>query len=76
MSNLIATDQIRGGDWIRIEFDTSQNCLSFFKEAEGLPAHAMADLLDHSMSMPALAFSSGALFEPAKTQTAKSSKRG
>ena len=33
MSNLIATDQIRGGDWIRIDFDTAQTCLSFFKEA-------------------------------------------
>jgi hypothetical protein len=36
----------------------------------------MADLIDHSISIPALAFASGALFEPAKTQTAKSSKRG
>ena len=76
MSNLIATDQIRGGDWIRIDFDTAQTCLSFFKEAEGLPVHAMADLLDHSISMPALAFSSGAQYEPVKAQTAKSSKRG
>ncbi len=76
MSNLIATDQICGGDWIRVDFDSTQSCLSFYKEAEGLPVHAMADLLDHSISIPALAFSSGALYEPVKTQTAKSSKRG
>ena len=76
MSNLIATDQVRGGDWIRVDFDESQRSLTFFKEAEGLPVHAMADLLDHSISIPALAFSTGALFEPVKTQSARSSKRG
>jgi ATP-dependent Clp protease ATP-binding subunit ClpB len=76
MSNLIATDQVRGGDWIRVDYDDARAALTFFKEAEGLPVHAMADLLDHSISIPALAFSSGALFEPAKIQTARSSKRG
>ena len=76
MSNLIATDQVRGGDWIRVDYDEIRNCLTFFKEAEGLPVHAMADLLDHSVSIPALAFSSAAQYETAKTQTAKSSKRG
>ena len=76
LSNLIATDQVRGGDWVRIDLDPSNCALSFFKEAEGLPVHAMADLLDHSVSIPALAFSSGALFEPVKTQIARSSKRG
>ncbi len=76
MSNLIATDQVRAGDWIRVDFDELGNNLVFYKEAEGLPIHAMADLLDHSVQIPALAFASGALFEPAKTQSAKSSKRG
>ncbi|MGI8743550.1 MAG: AAA family ATPase [Bryobacteraceae bacterium] len=76
MSNLIATDQVRGGDWIRVDFDGERTTLAFFKEAEGLPVHAMADLLNHSISIPALAFSSGAQFEPIKIQTAKSSKRG
>jgi ATP-dependent Clp protease ATP-binding subunit ClpB len=75
MSNLIATDQVRGGDWIRVDFDEARCDLTFFKEAEGLPVHAMADMLDHSISIPALAFSSGALYEPVKTQTARSSKR-
>ena len=40
-----------------------------------LPAHAMADLIDHSIAIPALALSSGALFETAKTQSAKNSRR-
>jgi ATP-dependent Clp protease ATP-binding subunit ClpB len=76
MSNLIATDQIRGGDWIRVEFDQGRHALTFFKEAEGLPVHAMADLLDNSVALPSLAFSTGALFETGKTQSARSSKRG
>src|SRR5437763_8106532 len=35
MSNLIATDQVRGGDWIRVDYDESRTGLTFFKEAEG-----------------------------------------
>jgi ATP-dependent Clp protease ATP-binding subunit ClpA len=71
MSNLIATDQVRGGDWIKVDFDESRGCMTFVKEAEGLPVHAMADLIDHSIAIPALALSSGALFESAKTQSAR-----
>jgi ATP-dependent Clp protease ATP-binding subunit ClpB len=75
MSNLIATDQVRGGDWIKIDFDETRSCMSFIKEAEGLPVHAMADLIDHSIAIPTLALSSGALFESAKTQSARNSRR-
>jgi ATP-dependent Clp protease ATP-binding subunit ClpB len=75
MSNLIATGQVCGGDWIKVDFDENQRCMTFVKEAEGLPVHAMADLIDHSIAIPALALSSGALFESAKTQSARSSRR-
>jgi ATP-dependent Clp protease ATP-binding subunit ClpB len=75
MSNLIATDQVRGGDWIKIDFDETNTCISFVKEAEGLPVHAMADLIDHSIAIPASVLTNGALFENAKTQSARSSKR-
>jgi ATP-dependent Clp protease ATP-binding subunit ClpA len=75
MSNLIATDQVRGGDWIKVDFDAEHCCMSFVKEAEGLPVHAMADLIDHSIAIPALALSSGALFEAGKTQSARNSRR-
>jgi len=75
MSNLIATDQVRGGDWIKVDYDDVHCCMSFVKEAEGLPVHAMADLIDHSIAIPALALSSGALFEAGKTQSARNSRR-
>ena len=76
MSNLIATDQVRGGDWIRVDFDSNGNHITFMKEAEGLPIHAMAELLDRSITLPNLTMSNGALYESAKTQSARSSKRG
>ena len=75
MSNLIATDQVRGGDWIRVDFDDSQKILSFAREAEGLPVADMARLVDTSITIPQLTFSQGAVAEPARTQSARSSKR-
>src|SRR5271154_126338 len=75
MSNLIATDQVRGGDWIRVDFDDIARCLCFAKEAEGLPVQDMARLVDNSVTIPAMAMASGASVEPTKIQTARSSKR-
>jgi ATP-dependent Clp protease ATP-binding subunit ClpA len=75
MSNLIATDQVRGGDWIRVDFDDSTRILRFAREAEGLPVQDMARLVDTSVTIPAMAFANGASVEPVKIQTARSSKR-
>lgn len=50
MSNLIATDQIRGGDMIRIDFDAAENKLVFLKEAEGMPAHYMQQMTTASLN--------------------------
>src|SRR5215813_12235536 len=76
MSNLIATDQVRGGDWIRVDFDPLARVLRFAREAEGLPIQDMAKLVDTSIVLPAAAFSVGAIPDVARTQTAKSSRRG
>jgi ATP-dependent Clp protease ATP-binding subunit ClpB len=75
MSNLIATDQVRGGDWIRVDYDDSARMLRFAKEAEGLPVQDMARLVDNSITLPAMAAASGASVEPTRIQTARSSKR-
>jgi ATP-dependent Clp protease ATP-binding subunit ClpB len=75
MSNLIATDQVRGGDCVYVDFDSERNTLTFVKEAEGLAVHAMADMVDRSISIPAFALANGAFIEAAKTQSARSSKR-
>ncbi len=70
MSNLIATDQVRGGDWIRVDFDGGAKTLSFAREAEGLPVVEMARLVDTSITMPELAAANGATVEPVRIQTA------
>jgi len=77
LSNLIATDQIKSGDWIRVDFNAEFKQLVFLKEAEGLPIHTMAELVDNSVTMPVHALSNGAIFEAGRTQsTARGSKRG
>ena len=51
--------------------------LVFLKEAEGLPIHTMAELVDNSVTLPVHALSNGAIFEAGRTQsTARGSKRG
>jgi len=76
LSNLIATDQIRTGDWIRVDFSTDSGQLVFLKEAEGLPIHTMAELVDNSITLPVHALANGAIFEPTRTTSARSSRRG
>ena len=46
LSNLIATEQVRGGDLIGIDFDAEKNDLVFVKEAEKMPASAMAQMVN------------------------------
>jgi hypothetical protein len=45
MSNLIATEQVGGGDWIQVDFDPRLNCMTFLKQAERIPPSAMAELV-------------------------------
>jgi ATP-dependent Clp protease ATP-binding subunit ClpB len=45
MSNLIATAQVRTGDLIKIDYDPGLNRIIFFKEAEDVPAYALAQLV-------------------------------
>jgi len=75
MSNLIATDQVRGGDWVKVDFDSGRRCMTFTKEAEGLPVAAMADLMEQPMSAPSFAMAAGAVYEPARVTNAKSTRR-
>ncbi len=52
LSNLIASDQIRGGDLIRVDFDTDCPSLCFTKEAEEMPAYAMVQMIDTTFTAP------------------------
>jgi ATP-dependent Clp protease ATP-binding subunit ClpA len=75
LSNLIATEQVRGGDLLRVDLDASGSRLTFFKEAEDMPAYAMVQMVDTSIAPPMGTLSAGASAEPARAANAKSSRR-
>ncbi|MGI8991588.1 MAG: AAA family ATPase [Bryobacteraceae bacterium] len=52
ISNLIASGQVHGGDLIRVDYDSGLGCLAFTKEAEDMPAYAMVQMIDTSVTMP------------------------
>jgi ATP-dependent Clp protease ATP-binding subunit ClpB len=45
LSNLIASDQVHGGDLLRIDFDPEEGMLGFVKEAENMPVYAMMQMI-------------------------------
>jgi hypothetical protein len=75
MSNLIATGQVCGGDWIRVDYDVSEGRMTFFKEAEGLPTRTMSELVDTSLPNMAVALGQPAPPEPQRVTLARTSRR-
>jgi ATP-dependent Clp protease ATP-binding subunit ClpB len=75
MSNLIATAQVRRGDYIRVDLDASLRFLTFVKEAEAFPLHETAEWSDPPRMIPELALASGATAQTANKLTPFSSKR-
>ena len=63
LSNLIATDQLRGGDLIQVGLDSAANRLTFLKEAEDMPAYAIRELANPSIAPQAGVFSTGTVLE-------------
>ena len=74
LSNLIATGQVRGGDLIRVDFDDALGRLTFYKEAEDMPAYAMVQMVDTSLAPP-LTRATSATVEVPRTASAKGSRR-
>jgi ATP-dependent Clp protease ATP-binding subunit ClpB len=75
LSNLMATGQVRGGDLVRVDFDPAGRCLSFFKEAEDMPAYAMVQMVDTSLAPPLGVRSVGAVAEIPRSANAKGTRR-
>jgi ATP-dependent Clp protease ATP-binding subunit ClpB len=75
LSNLIATGQVRGGDLIRVDYDPALSALSFFKDAEDMPAYQMARMVDTSIAPLAGASAAGAVVEPMRLVNAKTTGR-
>lgn len=61
LSNLIASDQVHGGDLIRVDFDDEMNELVFVKEAEQMAAYAMVQMIESTPAMQAAAAGAPAL---------------
>jgi ATP-dependent Clp protease ATP-binding subunit ClpB len=74
LSNLIASNQVHGGDLLQIDFDPDQGQLVFTQEAEGMPVYAMMQMIEDTStsSMPAAATVAPAQFETPRTANAKS----
>ena len=66
---------MRGGDLIRIDFDSDADRLSFFKEAEDMPAYAMVQMVDTSISPPVGVYSAGAAADQPRAANARSTRR-
>lgn len=75
LSNLIATGQVRGGDLIRVEYDSGAGGLTFFKEAEDVPAYTMARMVDTSVASPAGASAAYAIADVPRVANARGSRR-
>ena len=75
LSNLIATGQVRGGDLIRVDYDDAPGSLTFFKEAEDMPAYAMMQMVDTSSAPATSALQAGAVVEAPRPANAKGTRR-
>ena len=75
LSNLIATDQIRGGDYIRVDCMDDGPSLVFSKEAEGLPLNAMAELVDHQVPQTLAALASAVGYESSRAASVRTGRR-
>lgn len=75
LSNLIATEQITGGDRIRVDFDPASRSLIFFKEGEGVSVSEMAGWTDLPLPLCAVA-EAGFPAEAGRSNSARSSRRG
>jgi ATP-dependent Clp protease ATP-binding subunit ClpB len=75
LSNLIATEQVRGGDLIRVDFDPTLTRMTFYKEAEDMPAYAMVQMVDTSAAPNPGTLSTGASADTPRLINAKSSRR-
>jgi ATP-dependent Clp protease ATP-binding subunit ClpB len=73
ISNLIATSQVRTGDLLKIDFDPGLNRMIFFKEAEDVPAYALAQLVGAVVPHHARV-AAGAEIETPRVVSAKSSR--
>ncbi|MEZ5398145.1 MAG: AAA family ATPase [Bryobacteraceae bacterium] len=72
VSNLMATAQIRRGDWVKVDLHDNGDCLSFLRESEGMPLNAMSELAN---GLSILGLNRLAQSQPERSQAARSGRR-
>ena len=50
LSNLVATQQVRGGDMVRIDFDAVGQHMTFYREAENMPSYVMMQAIEEAQT--------------------------
>jgi ATP-dependent Clp protease ATP-binding subunit ClpB len=77
LSNLMATNQVATGDWIKADFDRERNCLLFTTEEENLSMNAMLGMIGGDSVVPAAMAAGGgvAAVAPVKAAPVKPVKR-
>ncbi len=74
LSNLIASEQIRGGDLLRVDFDKKESSLTFVKLAEDMPAYEMIEMVDPSSHVRAVPAAVPLEFEYSRVANARSQR--
>jgi ATP-dependent Clp protease ATP-binding subunit ClpB len=72
LSNLVASNQVTGGDSIKVDFDESMGIMTFMKEAENLPAYEMAKMVDPFVHLPPNNFTAAQEIELPRVVSARS----
>ncbi|MBI3666199.1 MAG: ATP-dependent Clp protease ATP-binding subunit [Acidobacteria bacterium] len=75
MSNLIVTEQVRGGDLIRVDYDPELSRMNFVREAEGMPAYSMVEAAGVEVAALSNADAAGALMEQPRSTGARSTRK-
>ena len=75
LSNLIATDQVHGGDLVSVDFDPVAGRLTFCIDAEDMPVNTMAEMAGITATCVVGAHAAGAVAPPPRAINARTTKR-
>lgn len=75
LSNLMATNQVATGDWIKVDFDAERTCLIFTAEEENLSIASMLNLMGDETILPAAMAAGGGIPPSMKPVSPKASKK-
>ena len=75
LSNLIATEQVHGGDLVKVDYDCVNDRMTFYREAEEMPPYAMMQMMEAPIVSSSGTYATGVAAEPHRSVNAKSNSR-